>query len=76
MILLTKFQAKWTTFGCTTTRSYLAVMCSHSMKHQCFTCSSLKNHTFNFIFWKYALVDFRQIVIFLKSYKVVKVLLK
>ena len=61
MTLLTKFQAKQINFGCTTAKSYLAVMYSHSVLHQCFTCISFKNHSINFIFWKYVLVDFRQI---------------
>ena len=63
MILLTKFQAKQITFGCATAKSYLADMYSHPMIHQCFTCISLKNHSINFIFWKSALLDFRQILI-------------
>ena len=67
MILLTKFQAKWITFGCTTAKSYLAVMYSHSVLHQCFTFISFKNHSINFIFWKYVLVDFRQIYFFKKN---------
>ena len=66
MILLTKFQAKWITFGCTTAKSYLAVTYSHPMIHQCFTCISFKNHSISFIFWNSVLFDFRQIVIFLK----------
>ena len=64
MILLTKVQAKRITFGCTTVKSYLAAMYSHSVLHQCFTCISFKNHSINFVFWKYVLVDFRQIYIF------------
>ena len=32
-----------------------------------FTCSLLKNHSLDFIFWKSVLVDFRQIVIFFFS---------
>ena len=40
---------------------------SHSVLHQCFTCISFKNHSINFIFWKYVLVDFRQIYIFFKN---------
>ena len=32
--------------------------------HQCFTCISFKNNSMNSIFWKYVLVDFRQIFIF------------
>jgi hypothetical protein len=72
MILLTKIQAKRITFGCTTAKSYLAVMYSHPMIHQFFTCISLKIHSINFIFWKSVQNDFRQIVIifnFLKSCK-------
>ena len=64
MIRLTKFQAKQITFGCTIAKSYLAVMYSHPVIHQCFTCISLKKSMINFIFWEYFLVDFRQIVIF------------
>ena len=70
MILVTKFQTKRITFGCTTAKSYWSVMNSHPMIHQCFSCISFKNRSINFIFWKYVLVDFRQIVIifcFLKS---------
>ena len=67
MIFLTKFQAKQITFGCTTAKSYLAVMYSHPMLHQCFTYISFKNHSINFISWKYVLVDFRQIFKFLKK---------
>ena len=74
MILLTKFQAKQITFGCTTAKSYLADMYSHSVLHQCFTCISFKNHSINFIFWKYVPVDFRQIYIFfLKINELLKV---
>ena len=70
MILLTKFQAKQITFGCTTAtgKSYLTVMYSHPVLHQCFTCISFKNYSINFIFWKYVLVDFRQIFIFKKKF--------
>ena len=67
MILLLKFQAKQMTFGCITAKSYMAVMYSHSMIHQCFTCISFKNHSISFIFWESVLVDFRQIVIFKKN---------
>ena len=62
MILCTKFQAKRSTFGCTTVKSYLADVYSHSMIHQCFTCILLKNCLINFIFWKPVLIDFRQII--------------
>ena len=69
MIIHTKFQAKWITFGCATAKSHWAVMYSHPMIHQCFACISLKNHSINFIFWKYVLVDFRRIdiIIFFKK---------
>ena len=76
MILLTKFQTKRITFGCTTAKSYWADMNSHSMIHQCFTCISFKNHSMSFIFWKYVLVDSRQIVIILKKLKVVQMFSK
>ena len=79
MILLAKFQTKRITFGCTTAKSYWAVMNSHPMIHQCFACISIKNHSMNFIFWKYVLVDFRQIVIifwiFKSCQKVVKTII-
>ena len=39
-------------------------MYSHPVLHQCFTCISFKNNSMNSIFWKYVLVDFRQIFIF------------
>ena len=67
MILLTKFQAKRMTFGCTTAKSYLAVMNSHSMLHQCFICILFKNLSKTFKFWESVLLYFRQIVIFLKK---------
>ena len=64
---------------CTTAKSYLAVVYFHPLLHQCFTCISFKNHSINFIFWKYDLVDFRQIFIFfckfLKLQKVVKTII-
>ena len=69
VILLTKFQANWISFGCATAKSYLAVMHSHPMLHQCFACISFKNRSINFIFWNYVLVDFRQIIIKLKKLK-------
>ena len=59
MILPINFQAEWITFGYATRKSYWAVMYSHTMIHQCFTCISLKNYSINFIFKKYVLVDFR-----------------
>ena len=67
MILLTNFQARQITFGCTTAKSYLAVMYSHPMIHQYFTCISFKNHSINFIFWKSVLIDFRQILVIFKK---------
>jgi hypothetical protein len=63
MILLRKFEVKWIKFGCTAAKSYLVVMYSHPMLHQCFAHTSLKNHSINFIFWQSILIDFRQIVI-------------
>ena len=59
MILPINFQAEWITFGCATAKSYWAVMYSHPMIRQCFTCISLKNHSIIFVFGKYGLIDFR-----------------
>ena len=59
MILLTKFQAKWIIFGCTTAKSYLAIMDSHPMFYVYLTQKFI-----DFIFWQHILIDFRQIFIF------------
>ena len=49
------------------------IFCRYVLR-QCFICSSLKSRLINFIFWKYVLVDFRQIaIIFLKYYNKLRI---